>query len=86
MHRFLVETEHTAEKCRMVVEEIHSLGFLHHFDWGCDVGIHEGWAFIEAENEEEALLSVPLIVRPQARAVRVVKYTEEDFDRLHPGS
>lgn len=85
MTRFLVETEHTMDSCVLVVGEIHSMGYLHHFEWGCDVGIHCGWAFIEAENEGEALLSVPLIVRPQARAVRLNKFTDEDFDRMHSG-
>jgi hypothetical protein len=83
MTRFLVETEHNMDSCALVVGEIHSMGYLHHFEWGCDVDIHCGWAFIEAENEGEALLSVPLIVRPQARAVRLIKFTEEDFDRIH---
>ncbi len=83
MHRFIVETAHTAENCALVIGEVHSLGFLHHFEWGCDAGVHTGWAFIEAATEEEALLSVPLIVRPEARAVRVGQFTEEDFERLH---
>lgn len=83
MPRIIVETGHDAESCKLVIREVHSLGFLHHFEWGCDAGIHTGWAFIEAESEQEALLSIPLMVRPQARAVRVVKFSEEDFDRLH---
>ena len=83
MHRFIVETEHTSEICPLVIGEVHSLGYLHHYEWGCDVGVHKGWACLEAENEDEALLSVPMIVRSQARAVRVIQFTEEDFDRLH---
>ncbi len=83
MYRFIVETEHTKDSCALVIGEVHSLGFLNHFEWGCDAGVHCGWAFLEAENEEEALLSVPLIVRPNARAVRLIKFTEDDFDRLH---
>lgn len=83
MARFLVETEHTGDACVMVLGEVHSMGYLHHFEWGCDADVHCGWAFLEAENEEQALLSVPLIVRPQARAIRLVRFTEEDFERLH---
>jgi hypothetical protein len=85
MARFLVETEHNQDSCALVIGEVHSMGYLHHFEWGCDVDVHYGWAFIEAENEGEALLTVPLIVRPQARAVRLIKFTEETFDRVHPG-
>jgi hypothetical protein len=83
MPRFLIETEHTEDSCVLVVGEVHAMGYLHHFEWGCEVGVHAGWAFIEAESEDEALMTVPMIVRPQARAVRVIKFTQEDFDRLH---
>jgi hypothetical protein len=83
MYRFIVETEHTNQNCALVIGEVHSLGYLHHFEWGCDVGVHCGWAILEAESEEEALLSVPLIVRPQARAVHLTKFSEADFDRTH---
>ena len=83
MHRFMVETEHTQGTCALVIGEIHSMGYLHHFEWGCEVGIHCGWAFIEADSEKDALLSVPLIVRSQARAVQLVRFTEKDFGRLH---
>jgi hypothetical protein len=84
MHRYIVETEHTEDNCALVVGEIHSMGYLHHYEWGCDAGVHCGWAFIEAEKEDEALMTIPLIVRPQARAVRLIRFTEEDFERTHP--
>jgi hypothetical protein len=83
MPRFLVETKHSGDNCLMVLGEIRSMGFLHHFEWGCDVDVHCGWTFLEAKDEEEALLSVPLIVRSQARAIRMVRFSEDDFERLH---
>jgi hypothetical protein len=86
MHRFIVESKHTEGNCVAVVREVHNMGYLNHFEWGCDAGVHCGWALIEAENESEALLSVPLIVRPQARAIRLVKFSKEDFNRTHPTS
>lgn len=83
MHRYFVETEHTAEDCALVIGEVHAMGFLHHYDWGCDAGVHCGWAFIEGESEDQVLLTVPLMVRALARAVRVIQYTEADFKRTH---
>jgi hypothetical protein len=85
MVRFLVETEHTERECELVVREVHAMGYLYNFEWGCDAGVHCGWAIIEAENEDEVLMTVPLIVRKQARAVRLIKFTEQDLNRTHSG-
>ena len=37
-------------------------------------GVHTGWAVIEADNEVEARLAVPPLVRGQARIVKVTKF------------
>lgn len=84
MDRYLVESNHSADNCEMVIREVHSMGYLHFFEWGCADGVHTGWAFIEAENREQALMSVPSIVRERTRAVRVVKYGEKEARELHP--
>lgn len=86
MPRYLVETKHTVENCALIVGEVHTSGYLNHFDWGCDAGVHCGWAIIEASNEDEVLLSVPLIVRSQARAVRLTKFTAEDIEHARSHS
>ncbi len=83
MERFLVESHHSPGNCEMVIKETHSLGYLHYFEWGCADDVHTGWAFIEAENKDQALMSVPSLVRSQARAVRVVKYGREDAGEHH---
>lgn len=38
MDRYLVESPHGHENCTLVVERVHSIGYLHHFDWGCEDG------------------------------------------------
>lgn len=83
MERFLVESNHSAGNCELVVKETHSIGYLHYFEWGCADDVHTGWAFIEAENRGQALMAVPSIVRDQARAVRVVKFGKDGV-RKHP--
>lgn len=77
MKRFLVESPHSHDQCEKVIKQVHSMGYLHHFEWGCEGGVHCGWAFIEADSSEEALMVVPTLVRDQARAVWVVKYGRE---------
>ncbi len=74
MDRYLIETPHTEQNCKDLVGLLNAAGYLHHFDWGCTGGVHCGWAIIEAENESQARLAVPPLVRGQARAVKVVKF------------
>ena len=63
MDRYLIETPHTEQNCRDLVDLVNAAGYLNHFDWGCMSGVHCGWATIEAENEAQARLAVPPLVR-----------------------
>ena len=74
MNRYLIETPHTARDCQMLVDQVYAMGYLHHFDWGCESGVHSGWAIIEAENEAQAQLAVPSLVRKKARVIRLTKF------------
>jgi hypothetical protein len=74
MERYLIETPHSAEDCKQLVEQVYAMGYLYHFDWGCMDGVHSGWAIIEAESEADAYLAVPSIVRRKARVVRLTKF------------
>lgn len=85
MERFLVETPHTDENCLALIDELNAQGYLQHFDWGCRVGLHTGWAIIEAENEAQARLSIPPLVRGNARITKLNKFSEEDVAQLHSG-
>jgi hypothetical protein len=77
MERYLIETPHTDQDCKLLVDQIYAMGYLYHFDWGCKVGVHSGWAIIEAENEAEARLVVPPIIRNKARVVQLNKFTRD---------
>jgi hypothetical protein len=79
MDRYLIETPHTAAECLTLLKEINAQGYLRHFDWGCGSRVHTGWAIIEAENEAQAMLAVPPLVRRSARAVRINKYDSADL-------
>jgi len=74
MPMFLVESHHTKEDCNKVVKLTLAAGFLTHFHWGCKSGEHTAWALIEADNEKEALMSVPTVIRDKSRAVGVVQF------------
>ena len=77
MDRYLIETPHTANECKLLVGQVYAMGYLHHFEWGCPDGVHSGWAIIEAENEAEARLAVPSIVRNKAKVVKLTKFTHD---------
>ena len=81
MDRFLVESPHTIKDCKLAVKLVQSLGYLNNFDWGCEDGVHTGWAVIEAENASQALGVVPSLVRDKARAVKLSKFESKMVDK-----
>jgi hypothetical protein len=74
LDRYLIESPHTAEDCKKVVKSVYTQHFLNNCDWGCMSGVPTSWVIIEAENEKEAMLVVPHVLRnnasDQARKVR----------------
>lgn len=74
MPTFLIKSPHTAEDCTKIVKLTLAAGYLTHFHWGCKSGEHTAWALIEADNANEALLSVPTVVRDKSQAVEVVQF------------
>ena len=74
MDRYLIETPHSAEECLALLKQVNAQGYLRHFDWGCSARIHTGWAIIEAEDEKQAMMAIPPLIRAKARVVRVNKF------------
>jgi hypothetical protein len=74
MDRYLIETPHAGSGCLALIKQLNAQGYLQNFDWGCKTGIHSGWAIIEAENEAEAQLAVPPLVRSRARVIKLNKF------------
>lgn len=83
MDRYLIIAPHTKEGCAKSIELLEAAGYITHFDWGCKDGEHCGWAIIEAENPGQALMVVPSIDRPQARAVKLTKFGTTDITTAH---
>lgn len=83
MDRYMIETPHREQDCLNLLQILHAQGYLAHFDWGCMNGVHCGWAIVEADNEAEAKLMVPALVRGQARIVKVNKIGASTVAQLH---
>lgn len=85
MDRYLIESPHEKGDCARLLQLVRAMGYLYNFDWGCNSGVHCGWAIVEAESEAHALMAVPPLVRSRARVVRLTRFSPEDVDRLHEG-
>jgi hypothetical protein len=83
MKRFLVISHHTGEDCVKTLKEALAIGYLTHFDWGCKDGAHTGWAILEAENREQAMLSVPTFLRRHAQVIRLTKFEPDKVRAMH---
>jgi hypothetical protein len=86
MAKFLIEVPHEAEKaaCARAIRIFLETGshFLTNADWGCFDGEHKAWIILEAENKEEARFVLPPAFRPQAKIVRLNKFTMEEVDEI----
>ena len=83
MDRYLIISPHTGLDCAKVVQEVYSMGYITHFDWGCKAGEHTGWAIIEADSPAEALMVVPSLHRNTSKAVKINKYSPEEVRAMH---
>lgn len=83
MDKYIIESSHDAKDCLHILDLILAQGYLTHYEWGCKDGVHIGWAIVEAESREKALLTVPSLIRDKARAVKLNKFTDEDVQTLH---
>jgi len=83
MNFYLIESTHTKEDCRHIMQNFWAYGHVTHFVWGCEEGQCAGWAIIEAENEDEALLSVPSLVRNSTKITKVKKFSPEELQHFH---
>ena len=83
MKRFLVVSHHTGEECVKALKEALAIGYLTHFDWGCKDGVHTGWAILEAEDKNQAMLSIPTFLRGKGQVVELTKFKADKVQAMH---
>ena len=76
MNRYMVISGDTAEDCRQAVKYFAEFyaGYITHFEWGCKDDDHNAYAIIEADSHEQALLSVPPLLRDKARVIKLTYF------------
>ena len=80
MDRYMIETPHTGSECLGLIKLLNAQGYLQNFDWGCEFGVHCGWAIIGAENAAQAQLAVPPLVRSRARVIKLNKFDSTNIE------
>ena len=84
MTRFLLEVPHEAEEaaCLRAIQTFLQTGshFLANADWGCADGEHKAWLILEGENKEDVKFALPPSIRPQAKIVRLDKYSLKELE------
>ena len=92
MTRFLLEVPHEAEKvaCLRAIQTFLQTGshFLASAEWGCADGEHKAWLTLEAESKEDVQFALPPSMRPQAKIVKLDKYSLKEIEealRYHQG-
>ncbi len=84
MARYLIEVPHKAEKvaCQRAIRTFLETGshFLANADWGCADGEHKAWLVLETESKEDAKSVLPLSIRPEAKIVKLDKYTLDQVE------
>jgi hypothetical protein len=83
MERYLIESHHTDEDCHHVIEQYIYHGLINNIDWGCDDGVHVGWAIVDVENKDLAEVLVPPLLRSKTKIIRLVKYSPEKIEQVH---
>ena len=76
MDRYMVISGHTEKDCRLAVKHFAEFyaGYIRHFEWGCKDNDHNAYAIIEADSHQQALLSVPPLLRDKARVIKLTYF------------
>lgn len=84
--RYLVELPHDADECVWVMDEIVGRGphFQTMFWWGCHVGDHRAWAFVDGQGRQEVLeWALPPVLRERALVHRLSRMDGRELRRWH---
>ena len=86
MSRYFMEVPHSEseEECARVVQYFLKTGshYLMNADWGCSDGEHKAWIVLDAETKEQARSVLPPMFQPEAKIVKLNKFTMEEVNEM----
>ncbi len=82
---YMLTSPHTPQECMQALDQVASKGqeSLSQWRWGCMSGDHTGYAFVHADNPEQALKMVPDNIRNKARVEKVEELTVDQIKSMH---
>ncbi len=85
MAKFMVEVPHSKEECLKMLDEMmeNKPKQLDKFYWGCSTGNHTGWAFMDADTENEVRNMLPSTMRDEVRITKVDLFTPKQIKAFH---
>jgi hypothetical protein len=84
--RYLVEVPHDPDECGWVMDEIIGRGpqYAHMFWWGCQVGEHRAWAWLDGPGREAVLEeALPPVLRGRAVVHRLSRVDGPELRDWH---
>ena len=82
MPSYIIQLPHGRDRsvCIRAIQAIerHGSHLLTHAEWGCKAGVHSGWAIVELNKREEAVLMVPPEFRRDALIVELNRFTKDE--------
>lgn len=84
--RYLIEVPHEPDECVWLMDEIVGRGpqYQQMFWWGCHVGDHSAWAFLDGHGREEVLEeALPPTLRARARVRRLSRIDGRELRDWH---
>lgn len=82
---YMITSPHTKEECMQALDQSAQMGEqqLGQWRWGCQSGDHTAYAFVQAQNEDQALQMVPEIVRNKADVQKLDQFSADQIRDMH---
>ena len=86
MPRYMIQASHdpSHDGCVRVLDAFLRAGahYLTNADWGCLAGDHTAWITVEADDDYQARLMVPPVIRRDAQVTKLNKFTPQEIRDL----
>jgi hypothetical protein len=71
MHKYLINSIQSSSEITLLSNYPEAIGYITHYKWIICDDEYQGCVVLEADNENEALLSVPPLVRHKAKVHKI---------------
>jgi hypothetical protein len=87
MPQYMIHHSHdpSPKECFRILDAFVAIGahYLTNAFWGCLAGEHTAWIIVEADDEYQARLMAPPVIRRVAQITTVNKFTPTQIRELH---